>query len=126
MGSRTRVYWLHALTPLHVGSGRSTDSFVDLPVAREKATGRPVVPGSAVKGVLRDHFEASLEQHLLDQAFGRPDDGNSPAQAGALVLSDARLVLLPVRSLYGTFAYLSSPLTLKRLARDLQEAQCES
>ncbi len=131
MNTTTRVYWLHALTPLHVGAGRGA-GLVDLPLMREKATGWPVVPGSTIKGVMRSHFARqadadgeSLGGHgrhgladLLDIAFGR--SGDESAAAGGLAYADARLVLLPVRSLYGTFAWVSSPLCLQRLARDLQ------
>ncbi len=51
----TRMYWIHAITPLHVGSGRGV-GFIDLPIMREKVTSWPLVPGSAVKGVMREHF----------------------------------------------------------------------
>lgn len=36
----TRLILLHALTPLHVGTGQAVGK-VDLPIAREKATGFP-------------------------------------------------------------------------------------
>lgn len=52
----TKIYWLEAITPLHVGMGRGV-GFIDLPIIREKVTGWPLVPGSAVKGVIRDHFD---------------------------------------------------------------------
>ena len=48
-----RMYWIHALTPLHVGAGTGV-GFIDLPIMREKTTAWPVLPGSAVKGVLAD------------------------------------------------------------------------
>ena len=37
-------------TPLHVGSG-ATVEVVDLPVARERTTNFPIMPGSGLKGV---------------------------------------------------------------------------
>ena len=121
--AETRMYWLHALSPVHVGSGFGL-GFIDLPVMREKATNWPVVPGSAVKGVLADHHKASKENRegdaQLRAAFG--SGGDDSASAGALVFSDARLVCLPVRSLYGTFAWVTSKLVLQRLKRDLDAA----
>jgi CRISPR-associated protein Cmr4 len=123
MSGNTRIFWLQALAPLHVGSGRGV-GFVDLPLVREKATGWPVVPGSTMKGVMRDHFtqdgSPSGTSALVDRAFGR--GGQDTSLAGALSYSDARLVLLPVRSLYGTFAYATSRLALQWLARDLAAA----
>jgi len=121
--TQTKVYWLHALTPLHVGVGAGL-GFIDLPVMREKATGWPLVPGSAIKGVLADSHGASAEARagkpLMTAAFGTGGEDN--ANAGALVFTDARLVCLPVRSLYGTFAWVTCGLALRRVARDLKAA----
>ena len=131
------MYWLQAITPLHVGSGKGI-GFIDMPIMREKVTNWPLVPGSAVKGVMRDYFdnlngEEKIDSDLFNATFGRPsddknnedkksdvkssDDANS---AGSLILSDAHIVCLPIRSLYGTFAYIASQLVLERLKRDLE------
>lgn len=127
----TKMYWLEAITPLHVGTGRGV-GFIDLPIIREKVTGWPLVPGSAVKGVMRDHFDQNNQEKnknqeeakkafekLINVAFGKPDDDNGNANSGSLVLTDARIICLPVRSIYGTFAYITSHLVLERLKRDL-------
>jgi len=91
---------------------------------REKVTSWPLVPGSAVKGVMREHFvRKNIDKDLIKAAFGKSDDDkDNKSNAGALVLSDARIVCLPVRSLYGTFAFASCPLVLERLKRDLDSA----
>jgi CRISPR-associated protein Cmr4 len=114
------MYWQHALTPLHVGVGRGI-GFIDLPIMREKLTNWPYVPGSSVKGVLRERAERQNPQSpLLPLAFGR--GGDDDASSGSLVFTDARLVCLPVRSLYGTFAWATCPMALRRLAGDLKQA----
>jgi CRISPR-associated protein Cmr4 len=82
-----------------------------------------VVPGSAVKGVLADQYHATDGERtdpLRRAAFGVAGDENS--NSGALVFTDARLVCLAVCSLYGTFAWVTSHLALKRLKRDLDAA----
>jgi len=112
------MYWLHALTPLHVGAGKGV-GYIDLPIMREKITHWPLVPGSTVKGVLRDWHEEK-ETANLDQAFGKGGDEHS--NSGSLVFTDARISCLPVRSFYGTFAWCTSPLALQRLKRDLEMA----
>lgn len=123
----SRMYWMHAITPVHIGTGAQI-GYVDLPIAREKATNWPVVPGSGLKGVVADHFGASDtkkrgEDALLATAFGKADDKESEAaNSGALVFTDGRLVCLPVRSVLGTFAWATTELALKRLSRDLQDA----
>jgi CRISPR-associated protein Cmr4 len=118
-----RVYWLFAETPVHIGAGRGSGT-VDLPVARERVTQWPVIPGSSLRGVLRDHFEPpdAPAASWVRRAFGsRPSAGEEQA-AGALAVSDGHLVMLPVPSLYGTFAWVTSPLALARLRRDLVAA----
>jgi len=102
-----RLILLHALTPLHVGTGQAVAN-VDLPIAREKATGFPMVPASALKGVLRDYFS---NQSWAIQAFGNTEN------AGAWVFTDLRILCLPVRSFFGVFAYATCPLVLERLRR---------
>ncbi|MCX7719157.1 MAG: type III-B CRISPR module RAMP protein Cmr4 [Candidatus Sumerlaeaceae bacterium] len=118
-----RMYYLHTLTPLHVGVGRGV-GFIDLPILREKVTGWPIVPGTAVKGVLADYHKADEQGRKanpkLSRAFGSGGDDN--ANSGALVMTDARIICLPVRSYYGTFAWVTSPDALSRYARDLEAA----
>lgn len=124
-----RTFWIHAVTPLHVGTGRGI-GYIDLPIAREKVTNWPYIPGSAIKGVVANNFGASdVEERkkdpMLKAAFGitgesSTDEANSTA--GSLIFTDARMVCLPIRSFYGTFAWVTSPFCLKRLARDLKIA----
>jgi CRISPR-associated protein Cmr4 len=110
--------FLHALSPLHAGTGQGV-GVIDLPIAREKATGIPFVPGSSLKGVLRD---ACADKDLRERVFG-PETGNADEYAGSVQISDLRLLLLPVRSLAGTFAWVTSPLLLRRFVRDV--AMCQ-
>lgn len=130
MDNNTRIYWMQAITPLHVGSGKGV-GFIDMPIMREKVTNWPLVPGSALKGVMRDHFynlkeEGKIRHELFDSAFGIASGDSSTnddtSNAGSLILTDAHIVCLPVRSLYGTFAYTTCPLVLERLKRDLEAA----
>jgi len=114
----TKPFLLHALSPLHAGTGQAA-SVIDLPIARYKATGIPFVPGSSIKGVLRDARQ-SIDREKTEAVFGPSDD--PAAHAGALVVGDARLLALPVRSFRGTFAWTTSPLLLTLAKRDLEEA----
>lgn len=132
IGNEFRRYWLSAITSLHVGTGQGI-GFVDLPVARERVTDWPFVPGSSVKGVVREYFDTSrAPEEWLKLAFGSAGSSGAQAgapvfadngggQAGALVFTDSSIVCLPIRSLYGTFAYVSAPLVLQRLSRGTAE-----
>lgn len=116
-----KIYWIHAVSPIHVGSGRGV-GHIDLPIVREKVTNWPFIPGSAVKGVVAASFEATDEARKnkadLRAAFGMSDSENSGAEsnAGSLVFSDARILCLPIKSFRGTFAWISSALSLKRFS----------
>ena len=111
----TRPFFVHALSPLHSGVGQVAD-VIDLPIARQRATGIPYLPGSSIKGVLRD--AADPVNCDVNSVFG-PDTRNASDHAGALIIGDARLLALPVRSFKGTFAWVSSPLLLQLALRDL-------
>lgn len=115
--TNTQVYWLHTLSPTHVGTGRGA-GYIDLPIHRDKVTNWPVIPSSAFKGVWRDWASGQNKKHI-DLAFGRASDDVNGSNSGALVPTDARLVCLPVRSFQGTYAWCTSPLALQMLHRDL-------
>lgn len=112
---RTIVVGLLAETFLHVGAVSSL-GVVDLPVAREAATDYPFVPGSGMKGALRAWLKGGPRSEAAERLFGKQ------SAAGALSVSDARLALLPVRSLDGPSAWVTCPYVLERLGRDLQRA----
>jgi CRISPR-associated protein Cmr4 len=115
------LLFLHALTPLSPGTGTAID-VIDQPIAREKATSLPFLPGATVKGVLRAGLQPpkseAAAQERWQLAFG-PEVKNAHEHAGALIFTDARLLLLPVRSERGVFAWATCPLVLRRFRRDL-------
>jgi CRISPR-associated protein Cmr4 len=120
----TRLLFIHAFSPLHPGTGQSVGA-IDLAIARERSTGIPYLPGSSIKGVLRDRFltgASEAEKSSAYHLFGPPTESASD-HAGSLHFGDGRLVFLPVRALAGTFAYVTSPYLLDRLAVDLQEGK---
>jgi len=100
-------------TSLHAGTGQMT-GVIDLPIQREAHTDWPCVYGSAVKGAMRVLAD-SKNQEWVDEVFG-PEEGNT--HAGSVAISDARLLLLPVRSLTGHFKWVTCPALLERLRRD--------
>jgi len=108
-----KLYFVHALEPLHPGTGQGV-GLIDLPVARDRATGHPLLPGSSVKGVLR---HAAIGEPLLDAVFG-PDRQHADKHGGALCVSDARVLFFPVRSDQGAFAWVTCRYVLERLVRD--------
>lgn len=115
-----RLFHLHALSALHCGTGQSADA-VDLPIARARATKLPIVPGSSLRGVLRQHVEEHAQERVVD-LFGP----RNAASAGALAITDAHLLTLPVRCLAGIVSYVTSPFILRRYAQELARAGVET
>ncbi len=116
--SESAVLFIHALTGLHPGSGTAL-GVVDLPVQRERHTQWPVIPGSSLKGILRSTCHASDEDRDRVFAVFGPEPTDADAHAGALSLTDARILAFPVRSLRGVFAWVTCAAVLTRLQRDL-------
>jgi len=120
MNQATALMGLVTETSMHAGAGSSVGT-VDLPIQREGHNGWPCVFGSAVKGALRDRIGTELGASHPDvlAVFG-PDTKNASENAGALAVGDARLLLLPVRSLTSAFKWVTCPEALKRLRRDAE------
>jgi CRISPR-associated RAMP protein, Cmr4 family len=124
MTNHTLLLGLSAHTWIHAGSGEK-DGVVDLPIQREAHTGWPVIFGSSLKGAMR----SAATQHQINNLttlFG-PDalsEGASSEKihAGALMISDARLIWLPVRSLTSHTRYVICPALLRRLQADMARA----
>lgn len=115
---QTQIFHLQNLSALHVGTGQGV-GVVDLPIARSKSTNLPLVPGSAIKGVLRDELaaQAFLQPDDINTLFG-PESSTDDAHAGAIAFGDANLLLLPIRSFAGTVAYATCPFILRQYKRD--------
>lgn len=65
----------------------------------------------------RQRIAAALRSSGIDAVFGPETQGGD--HAGAVSVQEGRVLLFPVRSLAGTFAWVTSPLALGRLRRDL-------
>ena len=128
--SATAILGLLAQTSIHAGTGSNT-GVIDLPIQREAHRNYPCVFGSSMKGALRvraeQDYPSSIQQdsnkpstHPTIAAVFGADHAAETLHAGALMVGDARLVLLPVRSLTSQFKWVTSPYALQRLADDLQ------
>ena len=123
----------YAISPLHAGSGQALGA-VDLPIQRERHTSWPHVQASGVKGAFRDWFQRFYlanpktscddterqASELTKTIFGREDglDGNG-GHAGAISITDAKLLAFPVRSDVAPFVWVTCPSILSRVQRDI-------
>jgi CRISPR-associated protein Cmr4 len=124
---------LYAISPVHAGSGQATGA-VDLPIQRERHTAWPQIQASGMKGAFRDWFRRYYEvnpqaasddasnqaEELAKMVFGREEGGSGvDGHAGAMSITDARLLAFPVRSNVAPFVWVMCPALLTRLRRDL-------
>ncbi len=116
---KQNLFYLHAVSALHCGNGQSA-GVIDLPIARERATNLPLVPGSSLRGVLREEFasKGGEDDRKLEKSLFGPRSGSDEAHAGALAIGDAHLLLLPIRALAGIVAYATCPFILRNFSKD--------
>ncbi len=142
MYKTAKPLFLIAETPIHAGSGNDL-GYIDNPIQREVHTGYPKIEGSTLKGAIRQAFEAkspNIEKERnnfidysenLNRIFGYDEDGlieevkdklkDKTDFAGAIGFTDARILLFPVKSLKGTFAWLTCPRVLAKFKKELEE-----
>ena len=127
MFSTAHPVYLHVRTPMHAGTGAEL-GIVDLPIQRERATGYPKVEGSSLKGAIREafrHVDAETVSPDDETLLFGPDSTEVDLHAGALGLTDARLIFFPVKSASGVFAWITCPAVLRRWKEDLKHAGVE-
>ena len=113
---KQKLMTIFSRTPVSVGAGSSVGA-IDLPIMRERHTRIPIIPGSSVKGVLRDLWHNDPREGDI---FGKEEDVNGKKKCfcGKLLVGEARVLAFPVRSARGMFAWVTSPLALERFKRD--------
>jgi len=104
-----KLLFLKALTPLHVGAGRGASIYVDMPLQRDEF-GFPTIWASSLKGALRANFAGKFKNII----FG-PEPGGASDYSSAVSFSDARIILVPSRTLKGIWAYMTSPHMMEQL-----------
>jgi CRISPR-associated protein Cmr4 len=138
---RKEYYLLKVLTSLHIGAGQGL-GHVDLPIVREAHTNFPYIPGTSLKGALRNleinqvarargekpsQVEERLTKNKFDQKeedilrlakiFGVAGEGAEEGKevgAGKVLFSDAFIVLFPVKSAKGIFSLTTCPYVINR------------
>ncbi|NWG07727.1 MAG: type III-B CRISPR module RAMP protein Cmr4 [Chloroflexi bacterium] len=122
MFTEKRILFLYVDTPLHAGSGRGLGA-VDLPLQRERVTGYPMVQSTGLKGRLRDayrtHHKLQDDDEAVTRLFGKAGESGE-SYAGSIAPGDARLLLFPVRSLAGVFAWTTSIHALSNFRRSAE------
>ncbi len=118
MFKKNLILTFYAQTPVHMGSGVSV-SYVDNPIQREKHTDFPILASSGIKGVIRElALRIWNNEEKVNVIFG-PEKGGEE-YASCISLTDAKILLYPVRSVKGVFAYITCPYVLNRFKNELK------
>lgn len=125
------VIGMLAETFIHPGTGQS-EGAIDLRVAREAATDYPVIPGSGSKGAWRDYARAIWPAPAGTSGGTERDDSADVIDmfgkadgAGDILFGDVRLLLLPIRSLSGSYRWVTCPHLIERWERDRYRADLD-
>ncbi len=133
-----KIAFYHCHTPLHIGSGTTLD-VIDLPIQREAHTNFPVMPSSSIKGVIRAEYGLKKTGFPTNEDFPeKPEDCPSNIdenkckeffeifgygdKEGNIIFTDGKILLFPVKSVKGVFAWITCPLVLERFVRDIGES----
>jgi CRISPR-associated protein Cmr4 len=117
MYQHTHLIGYFAETSVHAGGGESWGA-IDLAIQRDKVTQFPIIAGSSLKGSIRAFVEQAGPDSVTETVFGPSDTKRASDHAGAIAFTDARILLFPVRSLKGVYAWVTCPMVLDRFRRD--------
>ena len=98
--------------PLQIGTKPMASSSLKAVTAGTK-------PGSPE---YRNAIHGDYYQDAIELTFG-PENAGNDAHAGALGFTDARLLLFPVKSMKGVFAWITCPKALQQFRNDLKLCQ---
>lgn len=110
-----RIGYLYSLAPIHCGGEGDMGNVLE--ITREVHTNFPYIPGSSLRGNLRDEVE-SLDEAAANDLFGKELDDSGQMGVHQAWFGDARLLWVPMRtmSLNGggdIFTWVSCPSLLR-------------
>ncbi len=91
-----RVGYLYSLAPIHCGGEGDLGNILE--IAREVHTNFPYIPGSSLRGSLRDEV-TQLDEVAANALFGKELDQNGQMGVHQVWFGDARLLWIPMRTM---------------------------
>jgi CRISPR-associated protein Cmr4 len=92
-----RIGYLYSLAPIHCGGEGDLGNLLE--IAREVHTNFPYIPGSSLRGGLRNELLQYQGQEVSDRLFGRELTGSTQMGVHQVWFGDARLLWVPMRTL---------------------------
>lgn len=95
-----RVGYLYSLAPIHCGGEGDLGNILE--IAREVHTNFPYLPGSSLRGSLRDevkNFPNPDAEKIANRLFGKELDNNGQMGVHQVWFGDSRLLWVPMRTM---------------------------
>ncbi|NFK09989.1 type III-B CRISPR module RAMP protein Cmr4 [Clostridium botulinum] len=136
MYKNKETIYIKGISPIHAGNGQSLTS-VDMPIQRESHSNIPKIEGSSLKGSIKHNVYHKLgfnednkkvekekegkkeEYKLFEKIFG-PDNGSD--YASAISITDAKLLLFPMRSATDIYKLITCPYVLRRWKEEINQS----
>jgi CRISPR-associated protein Cmr4 len=113
-----RVGYLYSLAPIHCGGEGDLGNILE--IAREAHTNFPYIPGSSLRGSLRDEVLGYQGKEISDRLFGKELEANEQMGVHQVWFGDARLLWVPMRTISratsDVFTWVSCPTLLRDCA----------
>ena len=91
-----RIGYLYSLSPIHCGGEGDLGNILE--IAREVHTNFPYIPGSSLRGSIRDEVE-QIDSESANLLFGKELDKNGQMGVHQAWFGDARLFWVPMRTM---------------------------
>jgi CRISPR-associated protein Cmr4 len=106
-----KLLFIRALTPIHVGIGRTEGYHVDLPIQRDEF-GYPTIWASSLKGAVK----ANIVDKNIKKYLGA-EPGEREMYPSSISILDAKLLAIPGRVLEGVWTYITTTQLLDYLEK---------
>ncbi|MEA5537027.1 type III-B CRISPR module RAMP protein Cmr4 [Crocosphaera sp. XPORK-15E] len=91
-----RLGYLYSLSPIHCGGEGDIGNILE--ISREVHTNFPYIPGSSLRGSIRDEVQ-SLDTNAANNLFGKELDKEGQMGVHQVWFGDARLLWVPMRTM---------------------------
>ena len=91
-----RIGYLYSFSPIHCGGEGDLGNILE--IAREAHTNFPYIPGSSLRGTLRDEVEQQNKE-IAERLFGKELDDQGHMGVHQVWFGDARLLWIPMRTM---------------------------
>ena len=97
--NKYRIGYLYSFSPIHCGGEGDLGNILE--IAREAHTNFPYIPGSSLRGTLRDEIEQQDDaaKTVTNRLFGKELDDEGQMGVHQVWFGDARLLWIPMRTM---------------------------